>query len=72
MPEQAKYDIKYLENYIVLTALLTGEKLKELTVTPDFYTFYVQDAQRNAEALGLNPGFKDGQPSFMGVKLILA
>lgn len=69
-PNQPKYDLQHLQNYLALTALLTGNKLTELEVTPDFYTWYVQNVQHNADVLGLNPGFRGDTPSFMNVKLI--
>ena len=68
MAEQ-KYSIEHLVNLIGLTQLVTGEKLKELTLTPDFYTWYVQSAQQMAEAYHLTPGFVDGKVIFNGVEL---
>jgi len=49
---------------------MTGEKLKTLTLTPDFYTWYVQSAQQMCDAYNLTAGFKDGKVIFNGVELI--
>ena len=71
MPDQReKYSIEHLVNYIALHQHLTGEKLKTLTLTPDFYTWYVQSAQSMCDAYNLTPGFKDGKVVFNGVDLI--
>jgi hypothetical protein len=64
--EQPKYQLDYLSNYIALTMLLTGEKPTIIALTPDFYTWYVQETQRMADVLGLTPGFREG-PKFNGI-----
>jgi len=60
---QDRYSLEQLAQLIALQTHLLGEKPKELTVTADFYTWFVQEAQREAEILGLNPGFQD-EPRF--------
>lgn len=69
MPEQSPYQLVQLENYIALVTHLTGEKPKTLAVKPDFYNWYVQEAQRHAETLGLNLGFAKGVPYFDGIEI---
>lgn len=68
--QQQKYSIEHLINYVGLHAILTGEKLKTLTLTPDFYTWYVQHAQQLCEAYNFTSRFKDGKVIFNGVELI--
>lgn len=60
--------INFLENFIQLYVTLTGEKPASITLTDVMYNAYIQESQRHAEILGLNPGFKS-DPMFNGVKL---
>lgn len=62
--------IAELEQFVVSCELLTGEKPASIVLTDTMYTLYVQTAQRHAESLGLNQGFKTEEPTFMGVKLV--
>lgn len=62
--------IATLENFIQLVMLLTGEKPTSLTLTDVMYNMYVQAVLENAEAFGLKPGFKEDEPTFIGIKLI--
>lgn len=62
--------IAELEQFVVSCQLLTGERPATLTLTDAMYNLYVQVVQKNAEAFGLNPGFKTEDPMFMNVKLM--
>lgn len=62
--------ISALEEFIQLSIVLTGEKPSSISLTEIMHNMYVQEAQRHAETLGLNPGFKTEEPTFLGVKLI--
>lgn len=59
-----------LEQFIFSCELLTGEKPASIMLTEVMHNAYVQTVLNNAEAFGLNPGFKTGEPIFMGVKLV--
>lgn len=59
-----------LEQFIGSCNLLTGEMPASVTLTDGMYNAYIQTVQNNAESLGLNPGFKTGEPTFLGVKLV--
>ncbi len=68
---QQRYSLEQLDNYIALMIHLTGVTPESLTVTPDFYTWYVQTVMAAAEELGLAAGFKvGGQPTFKKVALV--
>lgn len=60
----------HFENYIALHTVLTGKKPENITLAPSVYTWYVQEAQRHAETLNLNLGFKNDKIVFNGVELI--
>ena len=62
--------ISALEDFIQLCTVLTGEKPNAITLTEAMYNSYIQESQRHAEVLGLNPGFKTEEPTFLGVKLV--
>lgn len=62
--------IAELEQYVLSYETLTGEKPKSIELVDAMYNMYVQAVQRNAEAFGLNPGFKSENPTFMGVTLL--
>lgn len=59
-----------LQQFITSCQLLTGEMPASITMTDAMYNAYIQTVQGNAEDLGLNPGFKTGEPIFLGVKLV--
>ncbi len=61
--------INFLENFIQLSVQLTGEKPTSIILTDVMYNAYIQESQRHGEILGLQPGFKTGEPEFSGVKL---
>ena len=61
--------IAEIEAVIVGLELLTGEKPASITLQETMYNMYIQTVQNNAEALGLNPGFKGDIPTFRGVKI---
>lgn len=58
-----------IEGLIAAFELLTGEKPTSLTLQETMYNMYIQTVQNNAEALGLNPGFRNDEPTFRGVKI---
>lgn len=62
--------IAEIEGFIMACELLTGEKPASITLQETMYNMYIQTVQNNAEALGLNPGFKTGEPEFRGVKMV--
>lgn len=64
---QQKYSLEYLNQYIALCMLMTGEKPTVLSLVPDYYTWYVQETQRMADILGLELGFRGGKPLFQGI-----
>lgn len=63
------YSFKHLESFISLCELLSGVKPASISVTESFYNWFIQEAQRHAETLGLKPGFQNDQPVFLGVKI---
>lgn len=67
-PQQERYSIEQLANYIQLMIHLTGEPPTTLEVSADFYTWYVQTVNKTVENLGgkLNG---DGQMIFQNIKL---
>jgi len=67
--QQAQFSFQHLEQFIALSVLLTGMKPAIITVTDNFYNWFIQETQRHAETLGLKPGFKDDIPMFNGVKI---
>lgn len=70
-PQQRQINIlDELVKFITSCEILTGEKPASITLTDAIYNAYIQVAQNNAEDLGLNPGFKTGEPTFLGVKLV--
>lgn len=68
--EQPKFEIAHLINLIGLYQIVTGEKPKSLTLTPEFYNWYIQNSQQLAEAYNFNLGFKNDKVIFNGVELI--
>lgn len=62
--------LQYLEEFIQLCLVLTGEKPSSITLTEVMYNAYIQESQRHAEVLGLKTGFKTDEPIFNGVKLV--
>lgn len=66
-PEATPFSFSHLENYIALHQVLTGNKPKIIVLLPQVYDLFIQEAQRHAETLGLNPGFKDDKPTFLSV-----
>lgn len=62
--------LQYLEQFIQLCLVLTGEKPSSITLTEVMYNAYIQESQRHAEVLGLKTGFKTDEPVFNGVKLV--
>jgi len=69
-PQRQVNILDELVKFITTSEILTGAKPDSITLTDAVYNAYVQTAQNNAEDLGLNPGFKTGEPTFLGVKLI--
>lgn len=71
MQQQPKpeYSLSQLENYIALHQHVTGALPKVLELSPGFYNWYIQEAQRHAETLNLKTGFKDDAVMFLGIKL---
>lgn len=69
-PQQTaeRYSIQQLSNYIQLIIHLTGEAPTKLEVSPDFYTWYVQTANKTAESIGAKI-VGDGTMTFQGVTL---
>lgn len=62
-----QYSLKQLETYVQLHAFLMGTKPEKLVLVPSFYNYYVQEVQNQAEAMGLQQGFKDDNPTFLGI-----
>lgn len=69
MDEQNKvtFSLQQLETFVQLTIFLTGKKPEKLTLVETFYNWYVQEVQRQAEAMGLKPGFQNDVPTFLGI-----
>lgn len=67
--EQVQYSLKQLETYVQLHVFLMGGKPDKLELAPHYYNYYVQEVQNQAEAMGLQQGFKDDKPTFLGVEL---
>lgn len=67
--QESQYSFQHIENLIALLKLLTGEKPASITLTESYYNWFIQEAQRHAETLGLKPGFQNDQPIFAGVKI---
>lgn len=67
--KQSPYSFQQLENLIILSVIFTGKKPASLELTPTCYNWFIQEAQRHAETLGLKPGFANDQPVFDGVLL---
>ncbi len=64
-----QYDIKYLEAYIISSIHITGKKPDEIILSDDYYNWYVQEDQRDAEARNHAPGYISNVVMYMGVKL---
>ncbi len=62
--------IAEIEGVILGLELLTGEKPASLILQETMYNMYIQTVQNTAEGLGLNPGFKTPEPTFMGVIIL--
>ena len=58
-----------LASYIGLHKIVTGETLKELDVTPEIYTNYVQTTMHAANVHNLTQAFIDGKVMINGVLL---
>ena len=58
-----------LETFVQLHVFLTGGKPEKITLVPDFYNYYVQEIQHQAEAMGLQQGLKDDKVTFLGIPL---
>lgn len=63
------YSLQQLADYLSLHELLTGEKLTEFHVSPDFYTYYINATQKIAGAYGFKPS-DNGKVTFYNVELI--
>jgi len=59
----------HLNDYVTLHVLLTGEKPKVIQLTPDFYTWYIQETNRIADTLNLNLGYKNNEMLFNGIPI---
>ncbi len=68
--QEFQFTFQHLENYISLHVILTGAKPETITLTPVVYNWFIQEAQRHADTLGLNPGFKNDEPVFNGIKIL--
>ncbi len=68
--KQAQLTFQHFEQLIGLLKLLTGEKPQSITLSPDVYDWYVQEAQIHADELGLSLGFRSDPPEFLKVKLL--
>ncbi len=64
---QERYSLTYLSQYIALTMLMTGEKPTVIRLTPDYYTWYVQEVNRMADMLGLQLGFRGEKPTYSDI-----
>ena len=68
-PQRQINIIAELEQYVSSYQLLTGEKPTLIVLVDPLYNLYIQTVQKNAEAFGLNPGFKNDEITFMGTKI---
>lgn len=66
---QPQMSFQQLETFIQLSMFLTGKKPEKLELVEAYYNWFIQEVQRQAEAMGLKPGFKDDKPVFLGVPL---
>ena len=69
-PQKPQYSFAQLENFIQLYTFLTGIKPQQIELTPQIYDMHVQESQRHSDTLGLNLGFRNNEPTFLGVRLI--
>ena len=67
--DKVQYSFKQLETLIQLNVFLTGEKPKKIVLVESFYNWYIQEVLDQAEAMGLQAGFKDDTIVFLGVLL---
>jgi len=63
------YTFTQLHNLISLLEMLTGDKPTAIGVKDSYYTWYVQQSQKEADMLGLELGFRTDPIQFMGVQL---
>jgi len=69
MDNKVNMSLQQLETYVQLSVFLTGSKPITIELNPTYYNFYVQEVQRQAEAMGLKPGFNEDKPTFLGIEL---
>lgn len=67
--QEVQYSFKQLESYVQLSLFLTGKKPEKIELVENYYNWYIQEIQTQAEAMGLNPGFKGDKPTFLGIPL---
>lgn len=67
--QEIQYSFKQLETFIQLSVFLTGKKPEKIELVEGYYQWYAQEVLNQAEAMGLKPGFKDEQMTFLGIPL---
>lgn len=69
---QSSYSYEQLNSLILIYEKITGEKPKELLVTPQFYTWFIQECARDVDNLKKYRGIEaklPTPPQHLGVEI---
>ena len=69
-PQPPRYSYQVLANLILAYEDFTGERPSELLVTPNFYTWFIQECAKDADMVNKNRGWEvklPDEPQYMNV-----